>query len=60
MLRAYFDGAGKESDHPVITVGGFLADSETCESIEQDWEAATGNRVFHLADFGTKSAHFAL
>jgi hypothetical protein len=52
-LRAYFDGSGKEDDHPVITVGGFLADVPTCEAIEQDWEAATGNRVFHLKDFGS-------
>ena len=53
-LRVYFDGAGKEADHPVITVGGFLADSSVCEEIERDWELATGGRVFHLADFGNK------
>jgi hypothetical protein len=41
-LRAYFDGSGKEDDHPVITVGGFFADVPTCEAIEQDWEEATG------------------
>jgi hypothetical protein len=53
-LRAYFDGSGKEDDHPVITVGGFLADVPTCEAIEQDWESALGKRVFHFADFGTE------
>ncbi|MGA8762900.1 MAG: hypothetical protein WB562_08560 [Candidatus Sulfotelmatobacter sp.] len=52
-IRVYCDGAGKENDHPVITVGGFLADETICEEIERDWEAATGGHVFHLADFGT-------
>jgi hypothetical protein len=52
-LTAYFDKAGDESGYPVITVGGFFADAELCEAIESDWEAATGKRVFHLADFGT-------
>jgi hypothetical protein len=50
-LRAYFDGSGKEDDHPVITVGGFLAESSICDSIEDDWETAMGDRgTFHLAD----------
>jgi len=53
-LRAYFDRAGDEADRPVITVGGFLADSSVCEDIERDWETATGKRTFHLTDFGTK------
>jgi hypothetical protein len=57
-LRVYLDGSGKENDHPVITVGGFLADSSLCEDIERDWEVATGGRVFHLAEFGT--SHCAL
>lgn len=52
-LRVYFDGAGKEEANPVITVGGFMADPTVCESIEQDWEAATEGKVFHLTDFGT-------
>jgi hypothetical protein len=56
-IRVYCDGAGKEKDHPVITVGGFLADETICESIERDWEIATGGRVFHLADFGTRTAN---
>jgi hypothetical protein len=51
-LRVYFDGSGKENDHPVITVGGFMADPTICESIERDWEEATEGKVFHLADFG--------
>ncbi len=54
-MRVYCDGAGKEKDHPVITVGGFLADEAICEEIERDWEIATGGRVFHLTDFGTRS-----
>lgn len=53
VIRVYCDGAGKEKDHPVITVGGFLADEAICENIERDWDVATGGRVFHLADFGT-------
>jgi hypothetical protein len=48
------DGSGKEGDHPVITIGGFLADADLCERIESDWEVATGGRVFHLAEFGTR------
>jgi hypothetical protein len=48
----YFDGSG-DVDKPVITVGGFLAESSLCEDIEKDWEAATGGRVFHLKDYGT-------
>lgn len=54
-LYVYFDGSGKENDHPVVTVGGFLADSDVCLDIEGDWRDATGNRIFHLADFGTPS-----
>jgi hypothetical protein len=54
VIRVYCDGAGKEKDHPVITVGGFLADETICEEIERDWEVATGGHVFHLADFGTQ------
>jgi hypothetical protein len=53
VIRVYCDGAGKEKDHPVITVGGFLADEAICEDIERDWHVATGGRVFRLADFGT-------
>lgn len=52
-LAVYFDGAGKEDDHPVITVAGFLADAAVCEEIECDWIDATGGQVFHLTDFGT-------
>jgi hypothetical protein len=52
-LRVYFDGSGKEDDHPVITVGGFMADSTVCEAIEADWEEATKGREFHLKKFGT-------
>ena len=52
-MRVYFDGAGKAEDHPIITVGGYLASDEMCEQIEDDWEQATGESVFHLADFGT-------
>jgi hypothetical protein len=52
-LRVYFDGSGKEEIDPVITVGGFFADAALCETIEDEWEAATGGKVFHLADFGT-------
>jgi hypothetical protein len=51
-LRVYFDGSGGD-EHPVITVGGFLAETSICEDIERDWEAATGNRLFHLKTFGT-------
>jgi hypothetical protein len=51
-LRAYFDGAGNEEQDAVITVGGYYADSALCEAIEDEWEKATGNRVFHLKDFG--------
>jgi hypothetical protein len=54
FIRVYGDGAGKEKDHPVITIGGFLADETICEEIENDWEIATEGRVFHLADFGTQ------
>jgi hypothetical protein len=52
-LRVYLDESGKENDHPVITVGGFYADSSVCEDIERDWKAATGGRLFHLKTFGT-------
>jgi hypothetical protein len=54
-LRVYFDGSGKEENDAVITVAGFFADAKLCEAIEDDWEIATGSRVFHLADFGTRS-----
>lgn len=54
-LRVYLDGSGKEDSHPVVTVGGFLADEDICENIERDWEKATGGRIFHLRAFGTKS-----
>jgi hypothetical protein len=53
-LRVYFDGAGKEDDHPVITVAGFFVGADLAEKIEADWEAATGQRVFHFTDFGTQ------
>jgi hypothetical protein len=52
-IKVYCDGAGKEKDHPVITVGGFLAGETICAEIQREWETATGGRVFHLADFGT-------
>lgn len=52
-LSAYFDASGKE-DLPIITVGGFLADSDVCDDIKADWDIATNGRVFHLAEFGTK------
>jgi hypothetical protein len=51
--RIYFDGSGKENDHKVITVGGFLAESSVCEAIEADWQKATDGHVFHLKDYGT-------
>ena len=54
-LRVYLDGAGKEADHPVVTVGGFVADPTVCEAIESEWDAATGGKVFHFTDFGQKS-----
>jgi hypothetical protein len=54
-LRVYLDGAGKEESHPVVTVGGFLAEPNVCEEIEEQWEAATGGRVFHFTDFGHES-----
>ena len=54
-LRGYFDGSGKNDNQPVITVGGFLADSDLCEAIEDAWEIATGGKVFHLAEFGRRS-----
>ena len=50
---AFFDGAGKEEADPVITVAGYFADHGICKAIETDWLAATGRKVFHLADFGT-------
>jgi hypothetical protein len=53
-LRVYFDGAGKEDDHPVITVGGFLAEATLCEQIEQEWLSATEGKPFHFTDFGTQ------
>lgn len=52
-LKVYLDGAGKEDDHPVITVGGFFADPNVCTEIESQWIAATQGNVFHLTDFGT-------
>jgi len=52
-LCVYFDGSGKEDDHPVITVGGFFAELSICEEIERSWEAATGGKLFHLRTFGT-------
>ena len=52
-VGAFFDGAGKEEVNPVITVAGYFAYDEVCEAIESDWLAATGGKVFHLADFGT-------
>src|SRR6266567_8985585 len=50
-LHAYFDGSGKENDHPIVTVGGYLADDLVCRAIEADWVAATEGKTFHLADF---------
>jgi hypothetical protein len=52
-LRVYLDESGKEDVNPVITVGGFYADSSVCEDIERDWKAATGGKLFHLKSFGT-------
>jgi hypothetical protein len=54
-LRVYLDGAGKETDHPVVTVGGFYAEASVCEDIERDWESATGGKLFHLKNFGKPS-----
>lgn len=54
-LKAVFDGSGKEESHPVITVGGFMADEELCRTIEEEWLRATGGKVFHFTDFGTKA-----
>jgi hypothetical protein len=51
-LRVYFDRAGDENSDAVITVAGYYADSELCETIEREWEEATQNRVFHLREFG--------
>jgi len=51
--NAFFDGAGKEEE-PVLTVAGYFAGDKVCEAIEKDWLAATGGKVFHLADFGTE------
>jgi hypothetical protein len=45
-LHAYFDGSGKENDHPVVTVGGYLADDLACRAIEADWIAATKKKRF--------------
>ena len=53
-LGGYFDASGKEGDHPIVTVGGFLATAKNCELIERDWEKATGGKLFHLVEFGTK------
>jgi hypothetical protein len=52
-LSVYFDGSGKEETHPVITIGGFLADAKICEDIEADWQEATNGKLFHLKTFGT-------
>lgn len=54
-LRAFFDGAGKAEHDPVLTVGGYFAEEGVCAAIEKDWLAATGGKVFHLADFGTQA-----
>jgi hypothetical protein len=54
-LKVFLDGAGKEEANPIITVGGFLADSAVCEEMEREWEVVTKGHVFHLTDFGTKS-----
>jgi hypothetical protein len=54
-LRVYFDGAGKESDHPLVTVGGFFAEESICEAIERDWLSATKGKPFHFTDFGKAS-----
>ncbi|HTC92706.1 MAG TPA: hypothetical protein VK699_04530 [Terriglobales bacterium] len=53
-LRIYFDGSGKE-EHPVLTVGGYMASDKKCEAIEDAWDEIVGDGLFHLADFGTKS-----
>jgi hypothetical protein len=53
-IRVHSDKAGDEGSDKIITVGGYMADSELCEEIEDEWEEATGRRVFHLADFGTR------
>ena len=54
-IRVFLDASGKEDTHSVVSVGGFLADESVCEAIEKDWEYATGNKVFHLKEFGTKN-----
>jgi hypothetical protein len=54
-LSAYFDGSGKDDVNPIITVGGYFADTNLCKSIEKEWEEATGNRLFHFTDFGTQA-----
>lgn len=53
-IRVYSDKAGDEDSNKIITVGGYMADSELCEKMEKEWEEATGGKVFHLTDFGTK------
>jgi hypothetical protein len=57
-LRAYFDGSGKEDDHPVITVGGYLADASTCESIEDAWHEAMGGNTFHFVASDKREIEF--
>lgn len=57
-LRAYFDGSGKEDDHPVITVGGYMADADLCDAIEDDWVKAMHGRTFHLADSDSREIEF--
>jgi len=52
-ISAYFDGSGKQDDHSVVTVGGYVADDIVCGQIEDEWLRATGGKVFHLTDFGT-------
>jgi len=50
-FKAYFDASGKDED-PVLTVGGYIATDNACESIESLWKNATNDKTFHLADFG--------
>src|SRR5271157_2549645 len=52
-FKACYDGSGKESDHLVITVGGFVANDTVCDEIESEWNQATGGRLFHYKTFNT-------
>jgi len=55
MAFAFFDGSGKQDDHPVVTVSGYLADDTVCDVLEKEWLNVTEGRSFHYTDFGTKA-----